>query len=774
MRTSKAAMVNGMMALLLMVGTFLFSVPANADSSSEAPRASNAKAEWTKLATILEPIIDAAEEDGIEVAIALKDLSGIYGGATVQLGSTGTYLAASTIKMALITALMQEVEAGTYSLDDTITVTPEDVVGGAGVLQKEKFPQDVTIERLANLMIIQSDNTATNALIDLVGFDRVKALIEELGFEEMQLGRKMMTTANPPVEENYVNAAELIILLEKIYKSEIISESSRDQILAWMKNQQVKTKFGAALPGKPIAHKTGELGDVSHDIGYFLEPGREVAIVVLTKVAKPEDSGKAQELGNPIVQRIAKAVYNYLLDYPAASAEEPAWPELSLKLMPMIKQAEREGIRVSIGVKDLSGASDKEAVFGSRQSYAPASTIKTALVTELMRQVDAGVLALDDTVTVEPDDVVGGTGSLQKESFPQAVTLERLARLMITQSDNTATNVLIDVVGLDKVKQLMDDLGLKVMHLGRKMFASAPTPEQDNYINAEDLVTLLGEIYEGELLSKDSSDQIIEWMKAQEVVTKFGAVLPDVTIAHKTGENANVTHDTGYFLIPGHEIAIAVLTEVTTTSNFDKAQEIGNPLVQDIAIAVYETLVYEGSYADVAADYWATPYIEAASAASLIEGSSVTAFSPEDDITREEFVSMIVRSIGIESSGGEVSFADVPSDSEFAAEIAVAEDAGIASGKSDQLFGYGDPISRAEMAAMITRAYEFTNGSLEGYAEGLPYTDAASIPEWAIEAVFKTNHLELITGYTDGSYRPFDSVSRAEAVKVIYYFNGKV
>lgn len=162
----------------------------------------------------------------------------------------------------------------------------------------------------------------------------------------------------------------------------------------------------------------------------------------------------------------------------------------------------------------------------------------------------------------------------------------------------------------------MDELGLDVMHLGRKMFAAAPTPEQDNYIDAEDLVHLLAYIHSGSFLSDNSRDQIIDWMKAQEVDTKFGAALPNALIAHKTGENANVTHDAGYFLVPGREIAISVLTEVTTTSSFDEAQAIGNPVVQEIAKAVYQTLESEMTFADVPEDYWAAPYIEGAVAAS--------------------------------------------------------------------------------------------------------------------------------------------------------------
>lgn len=720
------------------------------------------------LTTVLQPIIDSAKEHGVGVSVDIKDLSGTYGNETIELGSQDAYYSASIIKLALITTLMQEVDAGQHSLDETLTVKPEDVVGGAGSLQKEQFPQDVTISRLAKLMITQSDNTATNALIGLVGFDKVNAFIKSQGFTVTHLGRKMMTPAKSPAEDNYTSAPEMLSLLDKIYQAEVVSQKSRDQILEWMKAQEVNTKFGAVLQGKPIAHKTGELGDVSHDVGYFLIPGREIAITVLSKVLKPEDAGKSQELNNPYVQRIAKATYNYLSDHPSASpSTASAWPAMSLAVAPIVDAAERQGIRVSVGIKDLSGqAGNAQVLLGSRQSYMPASTIKMALVSTLMQQVDKGVLTLDQKVTVKPEDVVGGTGSLQKETFPQDVTIERLARLMITQSDNTATNVLIDVVGLDKVQALMDQLGLKTMHLGRKMFAAAPTPEQDNYIDAADLVTLLDKIYNHAFLSAQSSGQIIDWMKAQEVNTKFGAALPDAPIAHKTGENANVTHDVGYFLVPGKEIAISVLTEVTTTGNFDEAQAIGNPIVQSVAKAVYNVLTHNDKFTDVKPGHWAESLIEEAAAANVVKGTSASTFSPDRNITRAEFVSLLARSLGLTASTGGQPFTDVPSEAWYAADVAAAQAAGIALG-SDGAFRPSDPVSRAEVVSLIIRAYEYKHGLIAAPATTASFRDATSIPSWASEAVAKSGSLQLVNGYQDGTFRPGNPATRAEAAKLI-------
>jgi len=106
-----------------------------------------------------------------------------------------------------------------------------------------------------------------------------------------------------------------------------------------------------------------------------------------------------------------------------------------------------------------------------------------------MHQVDAGRLALSDAVPVEPDDIVGGMGVLQNEAAPQLVSLQRLAELTITVSDNTATNVLVDVVGYDTMATLARQQQLQTMQFGRKMFEAAQPPEKDNIIDTRDSIT---------------------------------------------------------------------------------------------------------------------------------------------------------------------------------------------------------------------------------------------------------------------------------------------
>ncbi|MDP2128898.1 MAG: serine hydrolase [Pseudohongiella sp.] len=276
----------------------------------------------------------------------------------------------------------------------------------------------------------------------------------------------------------------------------------------------------------------------------------------------------------------------------STAAAEQSFQSLQAELQPLIDNAASQGIRVSVGAMDLTGAfAGQTLLLGSDGAYHPASTIKLLLIAALMQQVDAGRLSLDNTVAVSAADIVGGMGRLQSETVPQQVTLRRLAELTVTISDNTATNVLVDAVGYDAMAALANQLGLKTMQFGRKMFEAAQPPLRDNYIDARDALELLAQIYKGDFLGNDSRRQILEWMSAQTVKSKIAAGIPaQVPVAHKTGENGPVSHDIGYILMPGREVALVIFSETSTTTDFDTAQAQLNPLVAKIAESFYQAI----------------------------------------------------------------------------------------------------------------------------------------------------------------------------------------
>ena len=256
----------------------------------------------------------------------------------------------------------------------------------------------------------------------------------------------------------------------------------------------------------------------------------------------------------------------------------------------LVDEAATNGIRVSVGIADISGGDSSLHLIGSEESYNPASTIKMALLATVMRQADRGLLNLDAPISISPYMVVAGSGDLQRETMPFTTTVRDVARRMVVLSDNTATNVLLYYVGLPTVQTLLDDLGLDTMKFHRQMFPGDKITEPANVTNAADTVALLQALYSGNLLSESSRQQVLDWMLAQEVDIKFGAVLDNTRIAHKTGETGKVTHDVGYFLIPGRETIVAVFTEVADAPNHDETQRIGNPVVQAIAKAIYTEL----------------------------------------------------------------------------------------------------------------------------------------------------------------------------------------
>ncbi len=261
--------------------------------------------------------------------------------------------------------------------------------------------------------------------------------------------------------------------------------------------------------------------------------------------------------------------------------------EIAAVVKPLVDAAAEKGVRVSVGLADISAPNGASVVVGSTEPYNPASTIKMALLATVMRQADRGLLSLQAPVTVSPYMVVGGSGEIQRETMPYTTTVEELARQMVIVSDNTATNMLLYYVGIPTVQTLLDDLGLGTMKFHRQMFPGDRISDPANVIDTADTIELLRAIHEGNLLSEGSRARVLEWMLDQRVDTKFGAVLDDAPVAHKTGESGAVTHDVGYFLVPGRETIVAVFTEVTTTSNFNEVAAIGNPIIQEIAMAVY-------------------------------------------------------------------------------------------------------------------------------------------------------------------------------------------
>lgn len=201
---------------------------------------------------------------------------------------------ASTIKILILAELLRQVEAGKLSLGQEVLIRKEDWTGGDGILKELEPGHSFTLKELATLMIIVSDNLATNRLIGLVGMENVNALGKSLGLTAAHLGRKMMdSAAKERGEDNWICADDLGLLFRKIYEGTLVSPAASALMLDILKRQQQGERLQRYLPeGVPLAHKCGDLTGVENDGGIFLLPEKPYILVVLTSQMPDSLTGK--------------------------------------------------------------------------------------------------------------------------------------------------------------------------------------------------------------------------------------------------------------------------------------------------------------------------------------------------------------------------------------------------------------------------------------------------------------------------------------------------
>lgn len=238
------------------------------------------------------------------------------------------------------------------------------------------------------------------------------------------------------------------------------------------------------------------------------------------------------------------------------------------------------------GVSALHLESGERA--GNRQDelFQLASVFKIPILVTLMREVEAGTIRLDQRVTLKEEERVPGSGVLQELDPGAVLSVKDLAMLMTIVSDNFATDMLIGMIGLEKVEAYMHELGLESVSLPQTCWqllnrcvgmeeprpsiagfneynrreetgdfellfdVSEPTP-LNNVATPADLNKLLTLVATKQILSERSCDQILDILLRQQYNSRLPLLLPDGTkVAHKTGTVNNVVNDAGIIYLP--------------------------------------------------------------------------------------------------------------------------------------------------------------------------------------------------------------------------------
>lgn len=213
---------------------------------------------------------------------------------------------------------------------------------------------------------------------------------------------------------------------------------------------------------------------------------------------------------------------------------------------------------VGVAVLDLT---DQRAYYLNAEAvYPTASTIKIALLGELYRQHERGG-ALDELYVVDAKDFVGGEGVLQTMTpGVTRLTNRDLATLVVSLSDNAATNVLIDRVGMDNVNAWLARLDLKQTRLRRQMMdVDAAREGRENTATPRELVTLLRAVHDGRVFNKATTDAFIAMLSIPRISYLARQLPGDLKVASKQGNLDGVRNDAGIVYAPDRPFAIAVM-----------------------------------------------------------------------------------------------------------------------------------------------------------------------------------------------------------------------
>jgi beta-lactamase class A len=255
------------------------------------------------------------QHPGSDVWLCAKNLDS---GARFGLGENEKVRTASTIKLPILCAAYRLAAAGKLSLDEKRTMRAEDVVSGSGIIREFTPGAQFTVRDLLHVMIVVSDNTATNLILERITADYVNECLDAWGLPATRSMRKVrgdgtqlkeasgfskagLLAENKRFGLGSSTSAEMVSLLERIEKGEIVSPAASKEMIAILKRQQYKDAIGRRVDAKmPVASKSGALDALRSDVGIVYSPGGRIAIAATVDGMPKVDYGP-DNVGNLLI-----------------------------------------------------------------------------------------------------------------------------------------------------------------------------------------------------------------------------------------------------------------------------------------------------------------------------------------------------------------------------------------------------------------------------------------------------------------------------------------
>jgi beta-lactamase class A len=210
-------------------------------------------------------------------------------GETYALNPDERVRTASTIKIAVMIEAFGRVNEGKIKWTDEVVLTKEKKVSGSGILTELSDGLHLTLRDAVNLMMIVSDNTATNLVLDVLTTDAVNARMESLGFKNIKIMRRIgsggeSAAGKDPENKKYglgmATPREMVLVMEKLERGEIISPALSKEMIDLMKREQDRNAIGRAQWNVPLASKYGALDKLRSAVGILYTKKGKIALAI--------------------------------------------------------------------------------------------------------------------------------------------------------------------------------------------------------------------------------------------------------------------------------------------------------------------------------------------------------------------------------------------------------------------------------------------------------------------------------------------------------------
>lgn len=257
------------------------------------------------------------------------------------------------------------------------------------------------------------------------------------------------------------------------------------------------------------------------------------------------------------------------------------WQRLEHQLTPLV--AAFPGA-AGVAVKDLT--TGDSLALNADTVFPTASTIKIHVLTQLLTRAERGELDLNQMLHLTPELRIPGSGVITYLEGELSLSLLNVAILMITVSDNTATNICIDLAGIDATNALLRSLGFEQTTLRRKMQdPGAITRNDENVATPAECVAMLEALYAGRP-SPAVAERVLSILKKWKSGILNRALPPDIPVANKPGGMERVRCDAGIVYLPGRPYAVCVMTSFAQCEPPDQEH-----FIISVARQVHQTMV---------------------------------------------------------------------------------------------------------------------------------------------------------------------------------------